>query len=76
MSIKIEKGIPYVAGKRGRKSEYPWEEMEVGDSFFAPGLKSPHSQALRASQRYAPAVFKTAPSVVDGVKGARVWRLA
>lgn len=36
MEVKIEKGIP-IPKTRGRKNEYPFNEMEVGDSFFIDG---------------------------------------
>ena len=31
--IKIEKGIPLVKKMRGFGNEYPWDKMEIGDSF-------------------------------------------
>ena len=31
--VKIDKGIPFPAETRGNASKYPWDKMEVGDSF-------------------------------------------
>ena len=36
-NIKIEKGVPMPDSRASTGSVYPFEEMEVGDSFFAPG---------------------------------------
>lgn len=33
MSIKIEKDKP-IPDKKGRRQEYPWSELKVGDSFL------------------------------------------
>ena len=69
--IQIDKGIEMPEFKRGgggSGSKYPWEEMEVGDSFYAyrstpPGCpKEIRDKGLE---------FKSAP---EG-EGWRVWRV-
>jgi hypothetical protein len=64
--IGIEKGVPVPHGHRTTK--YPWPEMEIGDSFFAP-TKSPNP--TNAQKRYG---YKFTCRTVDG--GYRVWRIA
>lgn len=68
--IEIERGIPMPQKVRGRDAKYPWEKMEVGDSFFVQGRKTFGNQASTRSLK-------------DGKKyttrkengGVRVWRL-
>lgn len=69
MNIAIDKKIPIPTDGRTGMMKYPWERMEVGDSFFVPGrprcgLAVPKSVAGRKFTRR-----KT-----DG--GMRVWRIA
>jgi hypothetical protein len=70
--FEIEKGIPVpeYAGRGGRTNKYPWEDMEVGDSFFVPaeGKKSPprwHHRKERGERYHV--------RRMEG--GWRVWRL-
>lgn len=69
----IEKNIPapVVSRKRGRHPKYPYAFMEVGDSFYAPGIPS-LSASLRAAE--ARTGFRFAQAHEDG--GTRVWRIA
>ena len=64
--IKIEKGIPIPP--LGRHAIYPWDAMEVGDSFLAP--RSVNSAI--ASKRRAPKVFAIRKQP-DG--SFRIWRV-
>lgn len=74
---KIEKNvpIPYIVRKYGGK--YPWEEMEIGDSFV---IENPNLNARGYTQsyigqpniRYAPKRFS---QHVQKDKSARVWRI-
>lgn len=64
--VIIDKNIAMPKG--GRRSKYPWREMEVGDSFFLP--KATVSMGA-ANDRYAPTKFIMRK--VDG--GHRVWRI-
>lgn len=43
-TIEITKGLPT---PRGRRAKYPFREMDVGDSFFAPEAPSLASMAAR-----------------------------
>jgi hypothetical protein len=73
--IKIDKNVPIPAG--GKKTKYPFAEMQVGDSFFLPC----DGETERASVlTYAKNHRKTTPNFaittrkVDG--GLRVWRVS
>jgi hypothetical protein len=67
MSIQIDHDKPIPADRR---SKYPWEQMAVGDSFFAPKkpqyLFSSCKNKSRGGRRY---IVRT----VEG--GCRVWRV-
>jgi len=70
MLQKIEKGIPVPPeGKR----IYPWEEMEVGDSFVTrtPFLTSAIASARNASRRYGKK-FRARRINDDQI---RIWRV-
>ena len=70
--LEIEKGISFKSPGQGIK-KYPWDEMDVGDSFFIPEAGKSHnfnSQCLTASKTYGK-VFKARR--VEG--GMRVWRV-
>jgi hypothetical protein len=66
--IEIESGIPIPEPKWSSK-KYPIKEMEVGDSFFAPGRKS--TTMHPNFHRYKPRKFRCRKEG-DGV---RVWRV-
>ena len=67
--IKIEKGIAPPTARRGRRMKYPWDKMEVGDSFL--GRRSVSgSAAIQARKRDWEFVTS-----VEG-DGRRVWRIA
>lgn len=72
-AIKIEKNVPIPQSKRGRRSGYPFADMEPGDSFFAPAKTDVEFKRVRGAvamqQRKTGAKFKT--RAVDG--GIRVW---
>ena len=71
MTIKIEKGIPMPAPYVRKR--FPFDDMEVGDSFFVPDA-TPRSIAGSVSQarkRLPGRMFNCRR--VDG--GTRVWRL-
>jgi hypothetical protein len=85
MEIKIDKNVPIPPGAGARASVYPFEDMEVGDSFFAAGKTS--DQLTNAGAHYRkkngwgfsarnteemgihPETGAEAP-----IKGARIWR--
>jgi hypothetical protein len=66
----IERGIPLPEVGR-RKCRYPWMEMEVGDSFFAPAvnLKTMKSGAYKNGINLGRRFEAHAEA-----GGARVWR--
>lgn len=68
--IEINKGLP--TPQRGR-TKYPFRDMELGDSFFAPGASviSLHGCA----RRHRPMRFTCRSLVENGVAGVRVWRI-
>lgn len=71
--FKIEKGIPVAKG-RGPGFKYPLPDMEVGDSFLAPGQRN-SGGATRSAYQYGKRTgkkFRTA--TVTG--GVRIWRTA
>lgn len=65
--IETEAPIP----PRTRKSKYPFDQLNPGQSFFVPGLKSTQSARI-ANRALAPKQFTARP--VDG--GVRFWRTA
>ena len=70
--FKIDKGIP-VPTKSGRVPKYPWREMEVGDSFFVPGMTAASAAAGCLGAKKATGwTFRY--RTVDG--GARIWRVS
>jgi hypothetical protein len=82
--LKIEKDIPLPPRQRGKgyvaEHNYPWDKMEVGDSFFVPGDLV--RQRNRAEVSYynwkrrwniEAEDFKIESRAVDN--GIRVWRV-
>ena len=79
--ITIEKGVPLPAAQEFiTKSRYPWDLMEVGDSFLVPTEEGKTPRQLM--QKISPSVSRRASRtgtkytlrIVEG--GVRVWRLA
>lgn len=71
MTFKIEKGIQIPS--LGRPVIYPFHEMEINDSFFAP-MRSYGSVKTSASNYARKHAVKFSLRKVDG--GVRVWRIA
>ena len=81
MGFEIEKGVkipPWPAGERRNRRQYPFREMEVGDSFFCPGdaggVASVRVSAHGYQQRNGGA-FLIRAEEKSGVSGVRVWRI-
>jgi hypothetical protein len=75
MSFKIEKNVAIPASVRtGGKSKYPWNELDVGDSFFVPGAKVSTFYTLTTGQNKKDP-GKRFIARKDG-EGVRVWRVA
>ncbi|MFO1130747.1 MAG: hypothetical protein U1E16_01835 [Hyphomicrobiales bacterium] len=68
--IEITKGLP--TPQRGR-SKYPFRDMELGDSFFAPGASVIGLHGC--ARRHRPMRFTCRTLVENGVAGVRVWRI-
>ena len=75
MSYEIEKNVP-IEGKK-RLSKYPFDKMEVGDSFLVPKEDYNNIHSMRAALFYT--IKKVDPNMkistrtVEG--GIRVWRI-
>lgn len=85
MEIKIDKDVPMPADAGKRASIYPFQDMEVGDSFFAAGKTGDQLTNAGAhyrkkngwgfSARNTEEVGIHPETGAQGViKGARIWR--
>ena len=75
MTYTIEKAIPFPEGKK-RRSTYPFEQMEIGDSFLVPldRDKSPSGIYAAVSNAKKRHNINLTSARVEG--GIRVWRIA
>jgi len=81
----IQKEIPIPDRKRGGRPKYPWQSMDLGDSFFVPCRgKPPDTQRALIRRLLSSANVQrihygtrfTARSVTENdVVGVRVWRI-
>lgn len=74
MTIKIDEGIPAPCDRGSIAKKYPFDDMEIGDSFVvepADGV-SASSMANRLKHKQ----FTRLPLVEDGVMVIRFWRVA
>jgi len=79
MSFTIEQDVPTPAGR----SKYPFQEMEVGDSFFVPledeTLAKRRAQSVRAQAgrfgKINGVKFSIRTLDEDGQVGVRCWRV-
>ena len=69
--MQIEKNIP-LPGDKLPHAKYPWDEMEVGDSFFANAEPS----SLRSCARYQAGKKGHRYTIRKEGEGTRVWRTA
>ncbi len=74
MTFVIEKNVPLP--EKNIRWKYPFDQMEVGDSFFVANKESTQMSALckRAGKRLE-ARFVTAKAETNDAKGVRVWRV-
>ena len=76
MTIEIESNVPIPESTSGRRLKYPFESLEVGDSFFVEGKEpaqvsgSKKHFSAKLGHRY---ICRTVTE--DGVKGVRLWRV-
>ena len=87
MEFKIEKNIPIQIGYRKKGSvQYPWKDMEVGDSVFIPKPEEKEvkkfSHYLRTNVNYCLLKyklswkFKFCTREENKIEGVRVWRVS
>ncbi len=69
--LKVDKGILIPEGRSG-VTKYPWNEMEIGDSFF---LEKGNSNTLRCAASYAGSRNNKKFIVRKVGGGARAWRI-
>jgi hypothetical protein len=74
--IKVDKGIPIPEPAQGQRSRYPWAELKVGDSFFAPKSTTASAASFRSgiAKHAKQRGMKFTARLVEG--GVRVWRVA
>lgn len=74
MTFVIEKDVPLP--EKNVRWKYPFDQMEVGDSFFVANKDTTQMSALckRAGSRLT-ARFVTAKVEYEGRSGVRVWRM-
>lgn len=65
--IKIDKGVPVYEPER--QFRYPWDQMEVGDSFFVSNRKPSQFHLPAKLVRKGWAITKRSEN-----QGTRVWR--
>lgn len=70
MEFAIEKNIPLPDAKNGPSRTRPLRTMEVGDSFFVPGIKKRAQVGVQYIERTTSMRFTTRK---EG-DGLRVWR--
>lgn len=84
--MQIDKHIPIPqartrTGRSGRRSMYPFREMDVGDSVFFPGVGGaiqsckPYMAAATVAKRDKAFRFTGRKVVEDGQRGVRIWRV-
>ena len=75
--FQVQKGIEIPErGPLSRSCIYPWNKMEIGDSFFLPNYKISQvsSGACAAGKRYGK-MYITRTLIENDIKGVRVWRV-
>lgn len=70
--FEIDTDIPIPTQRACRRMTYPLRDLEVGQSFFAPGKKRVNVGFM--IRKLAPKRFVTQIRTEDGVTGIRVWR--
>ena len=69
--FEIEKNVPASNDHIGAPARYPFSSMEIGDSFFVPGVTAA-TMSHRSLYWARKLKFKFKVRTVDG--GCRVWR--
>ena len=69
----VEKGVPLIPGKtESGRGKYPFNKMEVGDSFLFTGKRS----SIGSAACYAAMKFSSKYSIRTVKGGFRVWRVS
>lgn len=85
--IPIDKNVPVPVPKTRqhgglRGTKYNWNEMQPGDSFFAPGMFTdpkkgrPVMRTENGRKIHPDSTWMTRSVTEKGVAGVRVWRLS
>ena len=78
---EIEKDIPIISPRMKRERKYPFQEMEIGDSFFVPlnkkEIKKKRNALMSAAHHYRNRKFSSRIMVSekDVIIGIRLWRV-
>ncbi len=74
-AFRIERGIA-MPGRPGGRAKWPWDRMQVGDSFLCANANEAHHACGSAALfgKYHGIAFRLARRTVAG--GVRVWRVA
>lgn len=73
--FKIDTNVPAPEDRRGY-TRYPFPQMEVGHSFFAPISTARLKNASFSWGKKNSRTFSVRTVTEGGVKGCRVWRIA
>ncbi len=80
--IKIEKNIPFPPSKRAARSKWPFEKMEINDSFAVPtngklkAVRARVGSAITSRRKACPKENYATRMMLDGDQIViRVWRL-
>lgn len=83
MDFTIQKGVPVAPSRRvgsGPKHNYPFDKMEVNDSFFVAAADTKKASRLQtaliavAIKSLGKGNYTTRRTAEDGFPGVRVWR--
>lgn len=75
--ITIDKGLPVPKRyKSGRPYMYPYEQMEIGDSFFVAKNRNGGGALVNHAKKVTGHTFTLRTVTENGVKGVRIWRTA
>jgi hypothetical protein len=72
-NFKVEKGVPIPKPKMGRHTKYPWNEMNIGDSF---PVTIKQYLTVRANVGYRNRTYNDKYFILRQCDGKyRVWRI-
>lgn len=73
--IKVDKGIPIPERPRKggghKRYRYPWDSMEIGDSFFIEGGSA--TASMNVPSRLIDKGWRFSVRTIEG--GVRIWRI-